>query len=69
MDEIAQKYFMAIKEAIASTPIFAKPYFSKDAIIYTNAMEEAISWILLQENEECEYHPIAFMSQTLSYDE
>jgi hypothetical protein len=39
--------FLRIKKAISSTPVLENPTFEKHFIIYTNAIEEAISAILL----------------------
>jgi hypothetical protein len=46
-----------------------KPNFEKYFFIYTNAIEEAISTILLQKDDQNNHHPIAYMSQILSDDE
>jgi hypothetical protein len=67
-DEV-ENDFIGIKKAIRSTLVLAKPDFNKDFIIYTNATKEAISTILLQAYDQNQENPIAYMSQSLSYDE
>jgi hypothetical protein len=47
----------------------AKPDFEKEFIIYTNSTEEAISAILLQNDDQNNKKPIAYMSKSLSDDE
>jgi hypothetical protein len=47
----------------------AKPDFDKDFIIYTNSTEEAIYVILLQNDDQNNEQPVAYMSQSLSDDE
>jgi hypothetical protein len=46
-----------------------KPNFEKDFIIYTNATEEAISAILLQNDDQNNEKHVAYMSHSLSDDE
>jgi hypothetical protein len=46
-----------------------KPDFEKYFIIYTNAIEETISAILVQKDDHNNEQPIAYMSQILSDDE
>jgi hypothetical protein len=56
--------FIRIKKAISSAPVLAKPDFEKEFIIYTNAIEEAISVILLQCDDQDNEKSVAYMSQT-----
>jgi hypothetical protein len=46
-----------------------KPNFEKDFIIYTNAIEEAIYAILMQDDDQNNEKPVAYLSQSLSDDE
>jgi hypothetical protein len=64
-----KKDFIKIKRAISSTPVLAKLDFEKDFIIYTNATEEAIYAILLQNDDQNNEKHVAYMSQSLSDDE
>jgi hypothetical protein len=61
--------FLMIKKTISSTPVLAKPDFKKDFIIYTNVTEEAISSILLQNDDQNNENHVAYMSQSLLDDE
>jgi hypothetical protein len=47
----------------------AKPDFEKDFIIYRNVAKEAIYAILMQNDDQNNEKPIAYMSQILSDDE
>jgi len=62
-DEQANNSFLKIKDALSSPPVLDTPELSRDFIIYTNAIEEAISAILMQTNSQNDEQPIAFMSQ------
>jgi hypothetical protein len=46
-----------------------KPDFEKYFIIYMSATEEAISAILMQNDDQNNEKPVAYMSQSLSDDE
>jgi hypothetical protein len=61
--------FVRIKKAINTAPVLAKPNFEKEFIIYINATEEAISFILIQCDDQVNEKPVAYMSQSLSDDE
>jgi hypothetical protein len=61
--------FLRIKKSISSALVLAKPDFEKDFIIYTNATKEAISAILLQNDDQNNEKPVAYMSHSLSDDE
>jgi hypothetical protein len=58
--------FIRIKKEINFTSILAKPDFDKDFIRYTNAIEEAVSAILIQCDYQANKKPMAYMSQSLS---
>jgi hypothetical protein len=47
----------------------AKPDFEKEFTIYTNATEEAVSVVLMQNDDQGNEKPVAYMSQSLSDDE
>jgi hypothetical protein len=61
--------FLRIKKEISSAPFLEKPDFEKDFIIYTHATEEAIYAILLQCDDKNNEKLVAYMSQSLSYDD
>jgi hypothetical protein len=61
--------FLRIKKAISSTPVLENPTFEKHFIIYTNAIEEAIFAILLQNDDQNNEKPVVYMSQSLLDDE
>jgi hypothetical protein len=46
-----------------------KPNFEKDFIIYANATKEAISVILMQNDDQNNEKHVVYMSQSLSDDE
>jgi hypothetical protein len=64
-----KNYFIKINKAISSAPVLAKPDFEKDFIIYMNTTEEAISTILMQNNDQNNEKHVAYMSHRLSDDE
>jgi hypothetical protein len=47
-----EKDFIRRKKEISFSLVLVKPYFEKDFIIYTNATKEAISAILMQNDEQ-----------------
>jgi hypothetical protein len=61
--------FVRIKKEISSAPVLVKPDFEKEFMIYTNTIEEAISVILMQCDDQDNEKPVAYMSQSLSDDE
>jgi hypothetical protein len=61
--------FEGIKKAISSAPVLVKPDFEKEFTIYINATEEAISAVLMQNDDQGNEKPVAYMSQSLSDDE
>jgi hypothetical protein len=65
----AENDFVGIKKAISSAPVLAKPDFEKEFTIYTNATEEAIPSILMQNDDQGNEKPVAYMSQSLYDDE
>jgi hypothetical protein len=61
--------FVGIKKAISSAPVLAKSDFEKEFTIYTNATEEAVSVVLMQNDDQGNEKLVAYMSQSLSDDE
>jgi hypothetical protein len=64
-----ENYFVGIKKTISFAPILAKPDFEKEFMIYTNFVEEAVSSILMQGDDQGNEKSMAYMSQILSDDE
>jgi hypothetical protein len=62
-------YFEGIKKSMSSALVLVKPDFEKEFMIYTNSTEEAISAILMQNDDQGNEKPVAYMSQSLSDDE
>jgi len=67
-DEVGND-FKWIKEAISSAPDLANPDFEKEFTIYTNATEEAVYDVIMQDDGQGNEKPIAYMSQSLFDDE
>jgi hypothetical protein len=61
--------FIRIIKAISYALVLAKSDFEKVFIIYSNAIEEAISAILLQSDDQKNEEHVAYMSHILSDDE
>jgi hypothetical protein len=61
--------FAGIKKEISSALVLAKPDFEKELTIYTIATEEAVSIVLVQNDDQGNEKPVAYMSQSLSDDE
>jgi hypothetical protein len=61
--------FVGIKKEISFAPVLVKPDFEKEFMIYINAIEEAVSAILMQCDDQGYEKPMAYMSQRLSNDE
>jgi hypothetical protein len=64
-----ENYFEGIKKAISSAPVLAKLDFENEFTIYTNATEEAISAVPMQNDDQGNEKHVAYMSQSLSDDE
>ena len=58
-----------IKDAIVKAPILVHPDYTKEFIIYYDALEHTMSSIVMQENREKIQAPIAFMSIPLKNEE
>jgi hypothetical protein len=61
--------FEGIKKAISSALVLAKSDFKKEFMIYTNVTDEAVSSILMQNDDQGNEKPVAYMIQRLSDDE
>lgn len=55
-----EESFQALKGALTSAPVLALPNFSKPFVVKTDASDQGIGAILMQNQ-----HPIAFLSQAL----
>jgi hypothetical protein len=61
--------FEGIKKAISSALVLVKPYFEKEFTIYINSIEEAVSVVLVQNDDQGNKKSVAYMIQSLSDDE
>jgi hypothetical protein len=61
--------FEGIKKEISSASIFLKLDFEREFTIYTNATEEVVYVVLMQNDDQDNEKPVAYMSQSLSDDE
>jgi hypothetical protein len=64
-----ENVFVRINKEINSAPVLAKPDFDKEFIIYINSIEEAVSTILIQCDDQANGKLVAYMTQILSDDE
>ena len=64
--EEQQKAFEALKLALCSAPVLARPDFSRPFEIQCDASEVALEAVLTQKNEAGEEHPILYLSRTLN---
>jgi hypothetical protein len=61
--------FEGIKKTISFSPVLANPDFEKEFTIYTNATEEAVSDVLIQNDVQGNEKPVAYISQSFTDDE
>jgi hypothetical protein len=61
--------FEGIKKEIISEPVLVKLDFEKEFMIYTNDTEEAVSVVLMQNDDQGNEKSMAYMSQSFSDDE
>jgi hypothetical protein len=61
--------FLGIKKEMSSASVLEKSDFEKEFMIYTNAIEEAVSTILMQCDDQGNEKPVDYMSQRFSDDE
>ena len=57
--------FEALKLALCTAPVFARPDFSKPFTFQCDACEVALSAVLTQEDDNGDEHPILYLSRTL----
>ena len=61
----AEKAFITLKEKLITTPILAFPDFKKTFLLYTDASNKAIGYILGQKDDEGREHVIAYGGRAL----
>ena len=59
-DELAQKSFQLVKEALVQAPVLRLPDYTKPFILEVNACDEGLGAVLMQD-----HHPIAYISKAL----
>jgi hypothetical protein len=57
--------FMALKDAVCTTPVLQQPHFDDPFIVDCDASAYVVGAVLQQRDEKDKLHPIAFLSQTL----
>jgi hypothetical protein len=57
--------FEDIKVALTKYPLLAIPYFTKDFVLFSFALEHTIIGVLLQKDEQNFENPIVYVSRTL----
>lgn len=65
-DEIAQKYFDALKHALTHAPLLHPPNYNQDYFLYLAASHSTIGMVLVQEDEFGTEHVIYYLSRTLN---
>ena len=60
-----QESFEKLKMALVSTPVLARPDFSKRFTVQTDAIDESLGAVLTQQHDDGE-HPIVYISRVLS---
>lgn len=65
-DEIAQKYFDALKHALTHAPLLHPPNYNQDYFLYLAASHSTIGMVLVQEDESGTEHVIYYLSRTLN---
>ena len=61
-DQQAQESFDALKQALASAPLLSTPDFNWDFILYVSALDNAITRVLVQEDDAHHEHMIYYIS-------
>jgi len=65
-DEIADKYFDALKHALTHAPLLHLPNYNQDYFLYLAASHSTIGMVLVQEDESSGEHVIYYLSRTLN---
>ena len=65
-DEIAQKYFDALKHALTHAPLLHPPNYNQDYFLYLAPSHSTIGMVLVQEDEFVTKHVIYYLSRTLN---
>eukprot|EP00253_Pinus_taeda_P007115 PITA_07115 len=65
-DEIAEKYFDALKHALTHAPLLQPPNYNQDYYLYLAASYSTIGMVLVQEDEFGTEHVIYYLSRTLN---
>ena len=65
-DEIADKYFDALKNVLTHAPLFHSPNYHHGYFLYLAAYDSTIGMVLVQEDESHNEHVIYYLSQNLN---
>lgn len=65
-DEIAQKYFDALKHTLTHAPLLHPPNYNQDYFLYLAASHSTIGMVLVQEDEFGTEHVIYYLSPTFN---
>lgn len=65
-NELAEKSFNILKNALITAPVLQCPNFDKPFAIHCDASGVAVGSVLMQDDEEGHSHPIAYFSKLLS---
>lgn len=60
--ESRQQAFDALKRSLIEAPVLKAPDFSKKFIVQTDASQTGLRVVLLQQSEEGNLHPVAYLS-------
>jgi hypothetical protein len=62
-NETCQQAFEQIKSILIVSPVLASPNFEKEFSMQIDASDVGCGAVLLQEDENCIYHPVAYFSK------
>ena len=65
-DKHAKYSFDGLKQALASAPLLSTPDFTKDFIIYVSTSVNAITGVLVQEDNARQENVVYYVSQKLT---
>jgi len=65
-DEIADKYFDALKDTLTHTPLLHLPNYNQNYFLYLTTSHSTIGMVLVQEDEFDSEHVIYYLSWTLN---